>query len=114
MRILADHEALCRTRDEEGAYQTHRHLPPSSVSSKAFEEEQDSHRDLAKSLTSGNIRIGQGSLTARQSIMSDSDKLDLLLSQFDDFQSNLRRLEGNQAKMERKLVELQNRDSYLA
>lgn len=69
-------------------------------------EEEDGQRDLTRSLTSGFLADGQDSLTALATVESDSDKLDAILKRFDDFEVSLRRLETNQAKTDRKLMEI--------
>ena len=101
-QILADHLGLCATRRQEGAYETHRHFTPGNVP----REQQEGQRDLVRSLTSGVLVEGQDSLSALKSVESDSDKLDAILKRFDDFEISLRRLETNQAKTDRKLMEI--------
>ena len=82
----------------------HRHFAPGNAP-----KELDGQRDLAKSLTSGNLMEGQAGQTITESIQkSDSDKLDMLLERFDYLDNNLKRLESNQSMLQRQVLEMKN------
>lgn len=103
-QILSEHLKLCGKRHLDGAYEMHRHFLPGQ----APRELAEGQRDLQRSLTSGILAEGQNAATALETIESDSDKLDAILRRFDEFELSLRRLETNQAKTDRKLIEIKN------